>query len=90
MIDLEKHPCFNIKAKGTYARVHLPVAPKCNIQCNYCKRDYDCVNESRPGVTSEILSPEQALAYLIKLKEKMPNLSVVRHCRSGRSVCQPT
>jgi nitrogen fixation protein NifB len=35
------------------------------------------VNESRPGVTSEVLSPEQALAYLIKLKEKMPHLSVV-------------
>ena len=42
-----------------------------NIQCNYCKRGYDCVNESRPGVTSEVLSPEQALAYTIRLKEKM-------------------
>ena len=90
MIDLEKHPCFNIEAKGTYARVHLPVAPNCNIQCNYCKRDYDCVNESRPGVTSEVLSPEQALAYLIKLKEKMPNLSVVGIAGPGDPFANPT
>lgn len=89
MIDLKKHPCFNIEAKGTYARVHLPVAPKCNIQCNYCKRDYDCVNESRPGVTSEVLSPEQALAYLIKLKEKMPNLSVVGIAGPGDPFANP-
>lgn len=89
MIDIEKHPCFNIEAKGTYARVHLPVAPKCNIQCNYCKRDYDCVNESRPGVTSEVLSPEQALAYLIRLKEKMPNLSVVGIAGPGDPFANP-
>lgn len=90
MVDLEKHPCFNIEAKGKYARVHLPVAPKCNIQCNYCKRDYDCVNESRPGVTSEVLSPEQALAYLIRLKEKMPNLSVVGIAGPGDPFANPT
>src|SRR5665648_576474 len=88
-IDLEKHPCFNIEAKGKYGRVHLPVAPKCNIQCNYCKRDYDCVNESRPGVTSEVLSPEQALAYLIRLKEKMPNLSVVGIAGPGDPFANP-
>ncbi|RKD92906.1 nitrogenase cofactor biosynthesis protein NifB [Mangrovibacterium diazotrophicum] len=89
MIDIEKHPCFSIDAKGKYARVHLPVAPKCNIQCNYCKRDYDCVNESRPGVTSKVLSPEQALTYLVKLKEKMPHLSVVGIAGPGDPFANP-
>ena len=88
-IDIEKHPCFSIEAKGKYARVHLPVAPKCNIQCNYCKRDNDCVNESRPGVTSKVLSPEQALTYLIKLKEKMPHLSVVGIAGPGDPFANP-
>ena len=63
-LDFNRHPCFNAKVKGQYGRVHLPVAPKCNIQCNYCNRKYDCVNESRPGVTSTVLSPEQALYYM--------------------------
>ena len=83
------HPCFNKDAKGKYARVHLPVAPQCNIHCNYCKRDYDCVNESRPGVTSEVLSPEQALAYTIRLKEKMPHLSVVGIAGPGDPFANP-
>ena len=39
--------------------MHLAVAPACNIQCNYCNRKYDCANESRPGVVSERLTPEQ-------------------------------
>ena len=51
------HPCFDKEARHKNARVHLPVAPKCNIQCNYCNRKFDCVNESRPGVTSSVLTP---------------------------------
>ena len=89
MIDIKTHPCFNKEAKGQYARVHLPVAPLCNIQCNYCKRGFDCVNESRPGVTSEVLSPEQALTYLIRLKEKMPHLSVVGIAGPGDPFANP-
>ena len=74
--DFNRHPCFNVQAKGQYGRVHLPVAPKCNIQCNYCNRKYDCVNESRPGVTSTLLSPDQALVYMGKVLEKEPRISV--------------
>ncbi len=74
--DYKKHPCFNPDAKGKYGRVHLPVAPKCNIKCNFCDRKYDCVNESRPGVTSTILSPGQAKVYMTKVLEKEPRISV--------------
>lgn len=72
-----KHPCFNEKAKGECGRIHLPVAPKCNIQCKYCNRKYDCVNESRPGVTSGVLSPQGAADYLDKVLEKEPRITVV-------------
>ena len=71
------HPCFNEEAKHTNARVHLPVAPKCNIQCNYCNRKYDCVNESRPGVTSSVLAPHQAVEYMKDLDARLENLAVV-------------
>lgn len=63
------HPCFDESARHKYARVHLPVAPRCNLGCNYCNRKMDCLNESRPGVTSTVLSPRQALAYLRKVVE---------------------
>ncbi|OPJ61910.1 nitrogenase cofactor biosynthesis protein NifB [Clostridium oryzae] len=71
-----EHPCYNGCASGM-ARMHLPVAPKCNISCNYCNRKYDCTNESRPGVTSEVLSPEEALEKFKLVKEKVPNLKVI-------------
>jgi nitrogenase cofactor biosynthesis protein NifB len=73
----DKHPCFCSQAQHKYARMHLPVAPRCNISCNYCSRKFDCVNESRPGVTSEVLSPEEALEKFEKVKTAIPNLSVV-------------
>ncbi len=72
----DTHPCFGTNAHS-YARMHIPVAPKCNISCNYCTRKYDCANESRPGVTSEVLTPEQALEKYKYVKSKMPNLTVV-------------
>lgn len=71
-----KHPCYS-KDAHNHARMHLPVAPKCNISCNYCVRKYDCPNESRPGVASEILTPEKALEKFMAVKHRMPNLSVV-------------
>lgn len=76
-MDIRNHPCFNGEAKTKYGRVHLPVAPKCNIQCNFCNKKYDCVSESRPGVTSAVLSPGQSLEYLKELLKTMPNISVV-------------
>lgn len=72
------HPCYT-KGKGSCqtARMHLPIAPKCNIQCNYCVRKFDCVNESRPGVTTAVLKPEEAVAKFHVVKAAYPNLSVV-------------
>lgn len=72
-----RHPCYSFEAHHKYARMHLPVAPQCNISCNYCNRKFDCVNESRPGVTSKILTPEEAYLRFVTVKEKLDNLSVV-------------
>ena len=72
----KSHPCFNGCAHDS-ARIHIPVAPNCNISCNYCSRKFDCVNESRPGVTSSILSPTEALERFKEFKGKLKNLTVV-------------
>lgn len=77
MDSLRTHPCFNEDAHKSFARMHLPVAPNCNIQCNYCNRKFDCCIESRPGVTSEVLSPEEAMEKIAVVKERIPNLSVI-------------
>lgn len=77
VFDSSKHPCFNKEAHGKYGRIHLPVAPRCNIQCNFCNRKYDCMNESRPGVTSAVLAPQQAVDYLTNVVGKRPEIVVM-------------
>ncbi len=87
--DYHRHPCFNPEAKGKFGRVHLPVAPKCNIKCNFCDRKYDCVNESRPGVTSSVLSPSQAKIYMQKVLEKEPRITVAGIAGPGDPFANP-
>jgi nitrogen fixation protein NifB len=83
------HPCFNPDAVGSCARVHLPVAPKCNVLCNYCNRKYDCQNESRPGVTSAVLGPDQAIAYLDEVLGQIPEITVVGIAGPGDPLANP-
>ncbi|MFZ3045537.1 MAG: radical SAM protein, partial [Desulfatirhabdiaceae bacterium] len=88
-LNLLNHPCFNDKVRHTFGRVHLPVAPRCNIQCKFCNRKFDCINESRPGVTSGVLSPAQAMVYLDSVFEKKKNLSVVGLAGPGDPFANP-
>jgi nitrogen fixation protein NifB len=88
-MNFANHPCFNTKVRHTTGRIHLPVAPRCNIQCNFCNRKFDCVNESRPGVTSSILSPGQALLYLEEALEKVPNIAVMGIAGPGDPFANP-
>jgi len=88
-LDLTQHPCFNSDTRHKTGRIHLPVAPNCNIQCNYCDRKFDCMNESRPGVTSAVLQPKQALAYLDKVLERIPQLKVVGIAGPGDPFASP-
>jgi len=64
------HPCFG-GDHSKAGRIHLPVAPGCNIKCGFCERKFDCANESRPGVTSKVLTPEQAVERVRLVKMHM-------------------
>ncbi len=71
----ETHPCFTARCSD-YARIHLPVAPVCNLQCNYCLRKFSCVNESRPGVVARVMQPQEALEWYLRMKAKVARLTV--------------
>lgn len=83
------HPCYSEEAHYHYARMHLAVAPACNIQCRYCNRLYDCANESRPGVTSEVLTPEEATRKVLVVASRMPQVSVVGIAGPGDPLANP-
>lgn len=71
------HPCFSKEAHNKFGRIHLPVAPACNIQCRYCIRKYDCANESRPGITSRVMTPPEALERVRTMIDRQDNISVI-------------
>lgn len=83
------HPCYSEDAHHHYARLHVAVAPACNIQCNYCNRKYDCANESRPGVVSELLTPEEAAHKVLVIAGKIPQLTVLGIAGPGDPLANP-
>ena len=85
----DTHPCFYADARGKYGRIHLPVAPSCNIECAYCRRDYDCAHENRPGATGKLLGSEEALDYLERALKLMPQISVAAVAGPGDAFCSP-
>lgn len=86
---VKKHPCYSVEAHHHYARMHVAVAPACNMQCNYCNRKYDCANESRPGVTSEKLTPEQAARKVLAVASRIPQMTVLGIAGPGDPLANP-
>ena len=86
---VKDHPCYSQEAHHFFARMHVAVAPACNIQCHYCNRKYDCANESRPGVVSEQLTPELAARKVMWVASQVPQLSVVGIAGPGDALADP-
>jgi len=59
---MQRHPCFNGDVHDRVGRVHLPIAPRCNIQCNFCEHNV-CANLTiqHPGWTAKVLSVCEAV-----------------------------
>jgi len=68
------HPCFG-GHKNNKGRIHLPVSPGCNIQCKFCDRKINDV-EQRPGVTSKVITPEESLDVIKRALELCPEITV--------------
>jgi len=86
---VEDHPCYSEQAHHHFARMHAAVAPACNIQCHYCNRKYDCANESRPGVVSEVLTPDQAVKKTLAVAAAIPQMSVLGIAGPGDPLANP-
>ncbi len=86
---VENHPCYSEEAHHYFARMHVAVAPACNIQCHYCNRKYDCSNESRPGVVSELLTPEQAIKKTKAVAANIPQMTVLGIAGPGDPLANP-
>lgn len=70
------HPCLGREANTSFGRLHLPVSPACNIQCRFCRRSMN-KTEQRPGVTAQVLQPEEAVEKVARALELCPEITVV-------------
>ncbi|QEP43917.1 nitrogenase cofactor biosynthesis protein NifB [Ectothiorhodospiraceae bacterium BW-2] len=86
---VHNHPCYSEEAHHHFARMHVAVAPACNIQCHYCNRKYDCANESRPGVVSELLTPDQAVKKVLAVAATIPQMTVLGIAGPGDPLANP-
>jgi nitrogen fixation protein NifB len=86
---VQDHPCYSEEAHHYFARMHVAVAPACNIQCHYCNRKYDCANESRPGVVSELLTPDQAVKKTLAVAATIPQMTVLGIAGPGDPLANP-
>jgi len=57
------HPCFSEKMHDAVGRVHIPIAPKCNIYCNFCTRDIN-QDETGPKEASCAMSVDEATKHV--------------------------
>ncbi len=77
--DLPYHPCMNENAHSKIARIHLPVAPKCNTDCGYCSRRalVPITEMSKPGICDRVISPEEALTETSEFLKECGTESIV-------------
>lgn len=85
---VQRHPCFQQGAPAKYGRIHLPVSPGCNIQCRFCRRCFNKV-EDRPGVTRQILTPEKAVGVVERALKLCPEITVVGIAGPGETLTTP-
>jgi nitrogen fixation protein NifB len=92
-----RHPCFAAAMHGDFSapkvggRIHLPVAPACNIACRFCERSIGPAAKRawRPGVAECVLTPEEALDVVAQSLELCPELSVVGIAGPGDTLANP-
>lgn len=57
----------------------LPVAPACNMMCNFCSKDSDCIsNANNPGVLTRVMTPRQAVGWAVSCAKKNKRIKVIR------------
>jgi nitrogen fixation protein NifB len=85
------HPCMNNNAHDKVARIHLPVAPECNIQCRFCSRKitpHDTKTKC-PGRATRILTPAEALEKARTFRKKWGPDSIIGIAGPGDPLANP-
>jgi len=69
---LDHHPCYTEAAREDSGRMHLAVAPQCNLGCRYCERVIGAKASlaAGPGTAARVLTPAEAVARVDEVHAK--------------------
>lgn len=68
----ETHPCYTETARLHHGRLHLAVAPSCDLGCRYCERVIGAKAglAAGPGTAGRVLTPAEAVARVDEVQAK--------------------
>lgn len=77
--SLIDHPCMNDQIHHCIARIHLPVAHRCNIRCFYCERRVGILpaEKGRPGTCERIMEPSETIDQVLGFLDTWGHRSIV-------------
>jgi nitrogen fixation protein NifB len=87
-MDISSHPCFSAKCRPQAGRLHLPVAPGCNIFCRFCSRGFS-KDAEKPGNAAKVISPEEALGIMDMALSLCPEIKVAGVAGPGDPLAGP-
>lgn len=85
------HPCLNHDAHNKVPRIHLPVAPLCNLACSYCERNVHAAAHllSGPGSSHGVMTPDQAVSRAGEFLGEWGNGAIVGIAGPGDPLANP-
>jgi nitrogen fixation protein NifB len=78
---IKDHPFFSKKTHRKARKIHLPVAPACNVRHRYDIGTYGCVNIPGPVPSGRVMAPQEAMDRARAVVEKNEDIRVI--CIAG-------
>jgi nitrogen fixation protein NifB len=74
----DSHPCWAENRHAIHSRLHLPVAPDCNVRCIYCnpKLGASC-HITKPGISERVMTVQEAVDCAVSLIESDSSIKII-------------
>lgn len=84
------HPCYSNNRENLWYRIHLPVAPRCNVKCIFCSHSVgSSCHTSKPGYARQVISPKVAVERALLEIEKDSRVRIVAVSGPGEPLANP-
>ncbi len=73
-----------------FEELSLPAVPSCNMMCNFCSRDCDCIlSGNNPENMSKVMTPRQVVNWAVATANRNKRVRVIKISGPGEPLCNP-